>query len=73
MIYIQVKADRDPRVLADLIAATQSGAVVDPKLAVEAHFLRAVQEQNEQSRPARDELETVDFQRLDDENDWTDV
>lgn len=73
MIYIQVKSDRDPQVLADLIASTQTGAVVDPKLAAEAQLLRAVQAQNEQARPAHDELETVNFRRLDTENDWTDI
>ncbi len=74
MLYIQVKSDRDPRVLADLIAHAQGTAkTVDPKLAVEAQLVRAVREQAEAERPPREERETVNFQRLDDENDWTDI
>jgi hypothetical protein len=73
MIYIQVKSDRDPRVLADLIAQTHGSAEVDDKLAVEANLVREVRQQLEADRPSRQELETVNFRRLDTENDWTDL
>lgn len=68
MIDIRVKSDRDPRVLADLIAQTH-GAEKD-------NLRKDVQEAREEltrERPSRQELETVNFQRLDSENDWTDV
>ena len=73
MLYIQVKSGRDPRVLAELIASTQGKPVVDPKLVVEAQLLREVQEHAEHDRPSRDEVETVNFTKLDDANDWTDI
>lgn len=73
MIYIQVKSDRDPRVLAQLIASTQSAAPVDPKLAVEATMLREHQAQAERDRPSWQTLDTVNFQKIDDDNDWTDL
>ncbi len=73
MIYIQVKSERDPRVLADLIAQTHGTAAVDDKLAVEANLVREVRQHLERERPSREELETVNFQRLDSENDWTDI
>lgn len=73
MIYVQVKDDRDPSVLAELIASTHGGEEIDPKLEVDARLVKAVRQHLEAERPPREELETVNFQRLDDENDWTDV
>lgn len=73
MIYVQVKADRDPRVLADLIAQTHGGEEIDPKLEVDVRLVKAVRQHLEAERTPREELETVNFQRLDDENDWTDL
>jgi len=73
MIYIQVKSGRDPRVLADLIASTENGAAVDPKLEIEAAMLRAHQEQAVRERPTRENMETVNFSKLDEDNDWTDL
>jgi hypothetical protein len=73
MIYIQVKDGRDPRVLADLIASAEHGSVVDPKLEVEAAMLREHQEQVVRERPSHDTMETVDFKKLDDDNEWTDL
>jgi hypothetical protein len=73
MIYIQVKSDRDPRVLADLIAQAHGTEAVDEKLAVEANLVREVRQAIEAERTPRQELETVNFQRLDSENDWTDL
>jgi hypothetical protein len=73
MIYVQVKADRDPRVLADLIASTHGDREIDPKLAVDVRLVQAVRQHLEAERPAREDLDTVNFQRLDDDNDWTDL
>ena len=73
MIYIQVKSDRDPRVLADLIAQAHGTAAVDDKLAVEANLVKEVRQAIEAERTPRQELETVNFSRLDSENDWTDL
>ena len=73
MIYIQVKSDRDPRVLADLIAQATGTAAVDDKLAVEANLVREVRQAIEAERTPREELEPVNFQRLDSEHDWTDL
>ena len=73
MIHIEVKSDRDPRVLADLIASTQDPSEASRTVAPEGEFLRAFIAQQDADRPAHSELETVNFQRLDDESDWTDV
>ena len=74
MIHVQVKSEKDPQALADLIASTQSDeAVIDQKLAVEATLLRHHQQQAEAARPSRQELDTVDFAKLDADNDWTDL
>ena len=69
MIDIRVKSDRDPRVLADLIAQTHGPVAED-------HVRKDVQEAREElarERPSRQEIETVNFQRLDTDNDWSDV
>jgi hypothetical protein len=73
MLYIQIKADCDPKALAELIASQESTAPVDPKLEIEATMLREHQEQVERDRPTCHELETVNYQKLDDDNDWTDL
>jgi hypothetical protein len=73
MLYIQIKSDRDPKALAELIASQESNAPVDPKLEVEATMLREHQEQVERERPNCHELETVNYQKLDDDNDWTEL
>ena len=73
MLYIQVKSGRDPRVLAELIASTQHHKRVDPRLAVEARLLREHQEQAERDRAPWQSLETLNFQKLDDDNDWTEL
>jgi hypothetical protein len=73
MLYIQVKSERDPRVLAELIASTQHETPADSKIAVEARMLREHQEQEELARPSWQTLDTVNFQKLDDDNDWTDL
>ena len=74
MIYIQVKSDRDPQVLAELIASTQGDArPSDPKLAEDAKLVREHQEQVERDRPSWQTLDTTNFQKLDDDNNWSDL
>lgn len=72
MISIRVDTERDPQVLAELIAQAHG----DPNANVTTG--EAVAEVHKEildggDRPSRQELETVNFQRLDSENDWTDV
>lgn len=73
MLYIQVKSERDPAALAELIASTQSEPAADSKVAIEAKLLREHQEQEALTRPSWETLDTVNFGKLDDENDWTDL
>ena len=76
MIDINVKVDGDPQVLADLIASTLHGHIApdpDSDLATIGKFVRDQQEMAEQSRPSRQQIETVNFTKLDDENDFSDV
>jgi hypothetical protein len=72
MLSIHVKAC-DPRVLAELIASTQSETPVDSKVAVEAKLLREHQAQEAATRPSWETLDTVNFGKLDDDNDWSDL
>ena len=73
MIYVQVKSDRDPRVLADLIKQSHGNEAAAGKHADEATLVREVRKEIEATRTPRQDLETVNFQRLDSENDWTDL
>jgi len=76
MIDIEIKSDGDPEVLAEMIASTLHGHIVpDPEsdLAAVGKFVREQQEQAEQERPSREEIETVNFAKLDDETDFSDV
>ena len=73
MLHIQVKSKRDPHVLAELIAASEPDAQVDPKLAVEAKLIREQRDYEERTRPSLHQLDTMNFHKLDDENDWTDL
>jgi hypothetical protein len=73
MIDIQIKAGRKPHALAQMIASTQGEDVRDPAVEQVATLVRVHQAQTEQSRPSRNELTTVDFKKIDAENDWTDV
>jgi hypothetical protein len=73
MIDIQIKAGGDPGALAQMIASTHGEDVRDPAVAQVATLVREHQEQTERTRPSRNELETVDFDKLDADNDWSDV
>ncbi len=76
MIDIHVQSDGDPQVLADLIAATLHGVIAPEtasSLAAVGKLVREHQEQAEQARPTRAQLETVNFALIDEEDDWSDV
>ena len=75
MIDIQVTGDGDD-VLAELIASTLHGHIApDPQsdLATVGRLLRDQLEDAERRRLSRQQIETVDFQRIDDEIDFSDV
>ena len=73
MIDIQIKAGREPKALAELIASTQGEDVRDPGVAQVASLVRTHQAEVEKARPSANDLETVDFKKLDPETDWSDV
>lgn len=76
MIDIQIESGGDPEVLAELIASTVYGMpVTDPcsDLVTVGKLVREQQEQHEQRRPSRQQIETVNFALIDDELDWSDV
>ena len=76
MIDIQIQSGGDPQTLAELIASTLHGHVApDPEsdLAAVGKLVREQQEQAESKRPSREQIETVNFATIDDENDWTDL
>ncbi|MBA3394106.1 MAG: hypothetical protein H0T89_15775 [Deltaproteobacteria bacterium] len=76
MIEIEVKGGSDPQALAELIAATLHGHVnADPSspAVTTGKLVREHQAAAEQQRPSRNQLETVNFTKIDDDLDWTDV
>ena len=76
MIDIQIKSGGDPETLAELIASTLHGHIpADPNsdLAAVGKLVREQQEQAEAKRPSREQIETVNFAKIDDEEDWSDV
>jgi hypothetical protein len=73
MIHVQVTSDQAPQALAELIASTLGEETLDPKLAIEASMIRDHQRQAERDRPSLQEIDTVDFTKLDADNDWTDL
>jgi len=75
MIDIHVTGDGD-EVLAELIASTLHGHIApDPysDLAAVGKLVREQQARDEEKRPRREQLETVNFAKIDDETDWSDV
>jgi len=73
MLEVQVRAANAPRVLAELIRSTQNEPGACPEIEAEARLVREHQAEAAQSRPSWQTLDTVDFQLLDPENDWTEV
>lgn len=75
MIEIEVKGGR-PQVLAELIASTidgEPGGHTDPAVAQAGELVREQQEAAENLRPSWQQMETVNFQTLDEDEDWTEV
>jgi hypothetical protein len=80
MIDIQIKSESDgdseAQALAELIASTLHGHIApDPQsdLAAVGKLVRDELERAEQRRPSRQQIETVDFAKIDDDLDWSDV
>jgi hypothetical protein len=68
-----VIAARDPQALADLIDATLYGRPANEELTCVGKIVRDEQEADEDRRSPWDALATVDFKKLDDDHDWSDV
>ena len=73
MIDIHIKAGRDPNALAQMIASTQGEDVPDPAVEQVASLVRQHQADVELNRLSQHDMQTVDFKKLDDETDWSDV
>jgi hypothetical protein len=74
MIEIEIKAEKDPHALAELIASAVNGQPADdPSVTAAGKTVRDAQEQDEQKRGPWRDAETVNFATLDEENDWSDV
>jgi hypothetical protein len=76
MIDIRIESDGDPQALADLISSTLHGLVApepESNLAAVGKLVREHQEQAEQERPSREQIDTVNFAKIDDDLDWSDV
>ena len=75
MIEIEVKGGQ-PQVLAELIASAIDGAPAgqpDPAVAQAGELVREQREAAENRRPSWQQMETVNFQTLDEDEDWTEV
>jgi hypothetical protein len=76
MIEIEIKGDGKRDALAELIASTLHGHVVDdPRtdLVLAGKLVRREQEDAEQRRPSQHDIETVNFKLIDDDQDWSDI
>jgi hypothetical protein len=76
MIEIEVKGNSDPQALAELIAATLHGHVLNDEASpavTTGKLVREQQEEAERRRPSHDEIETVNFSTIDDDHDWTEI
>lgn len=77
MTDIQVSCGRSPQDLANVIAATLHGIVPtnpDDDAVTAGRFVRAIQEQTERERGSSwHDLPTVNFETLDEDDDWTEV
>lgn len=76
MIEIEVKGSRDPQALAELIQSTlhgHPGANPDTSTAEAGKRVRAEQEAVETTRPSQQEMDTVNFQTIDEETDFSEL
>ena len=65
----EIKAGRDPWELAQLIQSLEDQAASD----LRAQLVLEQRDREQAKRPHWQEMETVDFAKLDDDNDWSDV
>lgn len=73
MIEIEVRG-QDPKALAELIASTLHGMPVSDASMVETgKMVRAQQEDDEAKRPSLHDMQTVNFEKIDEDCDWTEV
>ena len=73
MIEIEVRG-QDPKALAELIASTLHGTPVSDASMVETgKMVRREQEDAETKRPSLHDMQTVNFETIDEDTDWTDV
>jgi hypothetical protein len=74
MIEIEIKTERDPRALAELIDSAVNGQPAESASVTQiGKQVREVQERQELARGSWTDLDTVNFATLDPENDWSDV
>lgn len=74
MIEIELVGTRDPQALAELIASTLHGdAPPGTSTAETGKRIRAEQEEAELTRPSHQEMDTVNFQTIDDDLDWSEI
>ena len=69
-----IASSQEPQALAELIASTLHGTrVADPSVVETGKMVRAQQEDAEARRPSLHDMQTVNFETLDEDCDWTDV
>ena len=76
MTDIQVSCGRGPQDLAKAIAATLHGLVPtdpDDDAVAMGRLVRAAQERAELARGSRHDLPTVNFERIDPDQDWSEI
>jgi len=74
MIEIEVRGGQDPQALAELIASTLHGTQVADRSIVETgKMVRAQQEDAETKRPSLHDMQTVNFETLDEDLDFSDI
>ena len=74
MIEIEVKGGHHPEALAELIESAIDGKPVkDPEAALAGQLVREQQEAAESRRPSWQQMETVNYQTIDEDEDWSDV
>jgi hypothetical protein len=74
MIAIEVRGGQEPQALAELIASTLHGMpVADSSVVETGKLVREQQEAAEGRRPSVNDMETVNFQTIEEDLDWTDI
>jgi hypothetical protein len=74
MIEMKINSERDPRALAELIASAVHGQpAADESVTQAGKQVREVQEEAELARGSWRDMSTVNFAKLDPENDWSDL